>query len=181
MESIKMLWTTHSAEIVLGIAGMQAFLLVLSLIVLIRLNGQKKTLRILSGKLEDGEKLKELLESEEFDGEDIRSYLRHLHSQTRRLKGKVGLIRYNAVGERASDMSFSLALLDEQQDGVVISSLFSSQGPSYIYAKPVQGGRSSYRLSSHEEQAIEQAMHSSQEPAPLEPSKREEPQLVTSR
>ena len=69
---------------------------------------------------------------------------------------RVGLIRYNPFDDTGGDQSFALALLDEHEDGIVISSIFSRTG-SRLYAKPVKSGKSKYTLSAEEEKAIVQA------------------------
>lgn len=72
---------------------------------------------------------------------------------------KVGVIRYNAFDNVGSDLSFSIAMLNNNDDGVVISSLYSRDNSS-TYAKPVAGGKSKYALSAEELQAIDTARKS---------------------
>lgn len=69
---------------------------------------------------------------------------------------KVGIIRYNAFDNVGSDLSYSIALLDNNDDGMVISSLYS-RDTSSTYAKPVTGGKSKYALSAEELKAIDMA------------------------
>jgi len=69
---------------------------------------------------------------------------------------KVGVIRYNAFDDVGSDLSFSIALLDNNDDGVVLSSLYSRDSSS-TYAKPVSAGKSKYALSAEEIKAIDLA------------------------
>ena len=69
---------------------------------------------------------------------------------------RVGLIRYNPFGDTGGDQSFALAILDEHDDGIVLSSIFG-RAESRLYAKPVKGGKSKYTLSAEEEKAIIQA------------------------
>lgn len=69
---------------------------------------------------------------------------------------KVGIIRYNAFDNVGSDMSYSIALLDNNDDGVVFSSLYA-RDTSSTYAKPVSGGKSKYALSAEELKAIDMA------------------------
>lgn len=69
---------------------------------------------------------------------------------------KVSIVRYNAFDNVGSDLSFSIALLDNNDDGVVISSLYARDSSS-IYAKPVSAGRSKYALSAEEIKAIDDA------------------------
>ena len=70
---------------------------------------------------------------------------------------KVGIIRYNAFDDVGSDLSFSIALLNNNDDGVVISSLYARDSSS-TYAKPVTGGKSKYALSAEEIKAIDTAI-----------------------
>jgi hypothetical protein len=67
---------------------------------------------------------------------------------------KVGLLRFNPFREIGGDQSFSLALLDDDNNGLIISSLYSREGVR-IYAKSIQKGQSvKYPLTEEEKQAI---------------------------
>ena len=70
---------------------------------------------------------------------------------------KVGIVRFNPFHEVGSDQSFSLALLDENNDGVVISSLYTRE-ENRIYGKPIKNTQSEYSLSAEEKKAIEIAI-----------------------
>jgi hypothetical protein len=69
------------------------------------------------------------------------------------MKSKVGIYRYNAFSEQGNGMSFSIAILDEHRNGVVLSGIHNRED-TYIYAKPVQNGQSEYALSPEEKEAI---------------------------
>ncbi|QQG42791.1 MAG: DUF4446 family protein [Candidatus Giovannonibacteria bacterium] len=69
---------------------------------------------------------------------------------------KVGLVRYNPFSDAGGDQSFALALLNDKNDGVVISSLYGRE-MNRIYAKPIQGGSSQYQLTEEERTAIQNA------------------------
>jgi hypothetical protein len=69
---------------------------------------------------------------------------------------RVGLVRFNPFSDTGGDQSFSIALLDGQNDGLVISSLFS-RSETRVFAKPVQNGQSKYNLTAEEEEAIQLA------------------------
>lgn len=69
---------------------------------------------------------------------------------------KIGIVRFNPFSEVGGDQSFSIALLDGNDDGVVITSLYSREG-NRVYGKPIQNGKSQYPLSEEEKQAIEKA------------------------
>jgi hypothetical protein len=70
---------------------------------------------------------------------------------------KTGTVRFSAFPDTGSDLSFAIALLDAHDDGVVISSLYG-RSESRTYAKPIQGGKSTYQLSEEEKEAIAKAI-----------------------
>lgn len=73
---------------------------------------------------------------------------------------KIGIIRFNAFEDTGSDLSYSIALLDGNNNGVILSSIFG-RNESRAYAKPVVAGQSSYFLTGEEKQALESAMKNS--------------------
>lgn len=70
----------------------------------------------------------------------------------------VGLVRYNAFSDMGSDLSFSIALLDQNADGVVITSIYG-RDESRIFAKPIKAKSSTYRLTEEENEAISKALN----------------------
>ena len=72
---------------------------------------------------------------------------------------KTGIVRFNPFSGVGGDQSFSVALLDGHNDGVVITSLFTREG-NRIYAKPIKNGSSEYILSDEEKEAISKAIES---------------------
>jgi hypothetical protein len=66
------------------------------------------------------------------------------------------VIRYNPFGDTGGDQSFSVALLDLKDNGLVISSLHSRSG-TRTYAKPVISGQSSHHLTEEENKVIKNA------------------------
>jgi hypothetical protein len=69
----------------------------------------------------------------------------------------VGLVRYDAFEDVGGRLSFSCALLDDHGNGVVVTSINGRQD-TRVYAKPIMNARSSYNLSTEEEEAIRQAL-----------------------
>ena len=70
---------------------------------------------------------------------------------------KVGTIRYNPFGDVGSDQSFVIALLDAENNGVVLSSLYSREG-TRVYAKAIVKSESKHHLSNEEKEAIRRAL-----------------------
>ena len=71
---------------------------------------------------------------------------------------KIGIVRYNAVKDVGSNLSFTLALLNNNNNGVVLNGIYSRDN-SNIYAKPIKDGKSEYILSDEEKEAIEKAIN----------------------
>lgn len=69
---------------------------------------------------------------------------------------RIGFVRYNAFDDVGSDLSFALALLNKDGDGVVISSIYSRED-TRTYGKAVRGYSSVKDASKEERAAIDAA------------------------
>ena len=69
---------------------------------------------------------------------------------------KVGLVKFNPFKETGGDHSFSLALLDEQDSGIILTGLHTRER-TRLYIKEVNEGLSKFELSKEEEKAISKA------------------------
>lgn len=69
---------------------------------------------------------------------------------------KVGVVRFNPFKDMGGNQSFAIALIDKNNDGLVISALHTRERVN-IFAKPIENGSSSFPLSKEEEAAISQA------------------------
>lgn len=67
---------------------------------------------------------------------------------------KVGIVRFNAFDNVGSDLSFAIALLDNNDSGIILSGIYARDSSS-TYAKPISSGKSKYSLSAEEIQAID--------------------------
>lgn len=70
---------------------------------------------------------------------------------------KIGLVKYDAFKEMSGKLSFSLALLTENHDGIIITSMHSREG-CFTYCKEVSNEESYYVLSEEERLALNVAM-----------------------
>lgn len=70
---------------------------------------------------------------------------------------KMGLVKYDAFKEMGGKLSFTLALLDENNNGVLLNSVHSSDG-CYSYTKRIKNGDSAITLSNEEKVAVERAI-----------------------
>ena len=151
---------------VLLFACITLILLVGFIIMITKVSSINKKYRTFLQKLGNGKDITEDLENYMYRVErvekqnaEISQYIKNLDEDLTKCIQKVGIIRYNAFKDTGSDLSFTLALLDENNNGVVLNGIYSRE-MSNIYAKPVQNGQSSYTLSNEERQAINKAVES---------------------
>lgn len=98
----------------------------------------------------------ELVKETKGKNKDIENHINYIERYIIQCVQKVGIIRFNAFENVGSDLSFSVALLDSNDNGVIISGIYSRDSTS-TYAKPVVNGNSKYTLSAEEIQAINAA------------------------
>lgn len=73
---------------------------------------------------------------------------------------KVDMVRFNPYQETGGDQSFSIALLNVEGSGLVITSLHSRSG-TRVFAKPVERGKpTTHQLADEEQEAIRAALGS---------------------
>lgn len=72
---------------------------------------------------------------------------------------KIGFVRFSAFAHEDANRSWCLALLDRNNQGVIITTLFGRDG-STTFAKQVEDGKAEQALSEQEEQALKEALES---------------------
>ena len=80
---------------------------------------------------------------------------------------KVGMVKYDAFHEMGGKLSFSLALLDQKNDGFIINAMHSREG-CYTYIKEIVNGNSIIVLADEEKEALDIAMGLKKLTAPVE-------------
>lgn len=93
----------------------------------------------------------------DFENEQMIKYLETVERRLKKSVRGVGIVRFNPFENAGSNQSFCIAFLNEEGDGVVISSLYSREKVN-IYAKPIKNSSSEYPLSEEEKEAIKSAM-----------------------
>ena len=84
---------------------------------------------------------------------DIRVLYKNMESAFQ----KMGLVKYDAFNQMGGQLSFCLALLDENNNGFIINSVHSTEG-CYSYTKEVKLGETTIPLGKEEEEAMAIAM-----------------------
>lgn len=145
-------------------AGLMAMcLLIYNIILSCRLRSYKKLTRLLQGgTLEEHiVALEKRLCSQQQAISNVKDTVSGLQKEISLFPQHWHLERYNAFENTGSDLSFSLALLNDIEDGFVLTGIFGRED-TRIYAKPVSAGKSSYYLSEEEMLAIKNAMKTTQ-------------------
>lgn len=73
---------------------------------------------------------------------------------------KVGIVKYDAFREMGGQLSFSIALLDQKDNGFIMNSVHSASS-SYVYTKEIENGHSAIELSGEEKEALQIAINAS--------------------
>ena len=87
-----------------------------------------------------------ILEENEF----IRQFLRKTIVRT-------AMVRFRAFEDMGGDLSYAVAMLDANNDGVIFSSIFA-RADSRSYIKPIKNGSSEYPLTDEEKGVLKEAM-----------------------
>lgn len=102
------------------------------------------------GLYEDNTFLKKSVEKNKKD-------IRTLYKNMEKTFQKIGIVKYDAFKQMGGQLSFSLALLDENNDGFVLNSVHSTEG-CYTYTKEIRGGACEISLGEEEQEALSIAM-----------------------
>lgn len=151
----------------LAIMGIMILLVIGFIVLFTKFSSLSKKYKNFMEKLGNGKSLEEDLENYmyrvnkvEKQNAEIYNQIENIDNHLMKCIQKVGIIRYNAFRDVGSDLSFALALLDEDNNGIVLNGIYARE-MSNIYAKPIENGESTYVVSEEEAQAIQKAMDSS--------------------
>lgn len=147
------------AAIFIFLAGM--CLLVIVMLQSLQISRMKQRIDMLTGGVEGDLEavLGQHLETVHEVGQDLDELTARtavLESAGRHHYARQGLVRFSPFEDTGGNQSFALALLDESDDGLIISSLHSRTG-TRIYAKVVTNGKPDATTSPEETQAIDEA------------------------
>lgn len=160
-------WSQEFTFAIICMAVSIILLLVLIAVLWAKVNGMhKKYMKMMNGSgveqlpdliAEMQQKLNDLAASDQ----KLSSNIHEIRERMAVLKGNVALHRFNAFNEagRGSDLSFSVAFLDDEASGAVITAIHG-RDETFVYGKPINKGESKYSLSPEEKQAVQSAMHS---------------------
>jgi hypothetical protein len=156
----------NNAIIVIVLAAMTLLLLILLIITMIRLGGlNKKYIKFMSGA--NGENLEKQVLSRFADVDVLKKDNKLMHTEIDKIKEnllvtyqKIGVVKYDAFKEMGGKLSFVLALLDKNNNGILLNSVHSSREGCYTYIKEIIKGESFLELSADEKAALDMAINS---------------------
>ena len=153
-----------SDYIIIGLAAFAIILLILIIVNMAQTSKLKKKYnKFMSGKnaksLEDTlikrlDQVDSLMEANNANEKSIKKLFANMKFTFQ----KVGLVKYDAFNEMGGKLSFSLALLNQTNDGFVLNAVHSREG-CYTYIKEIVKGESYIVLGEEEKEALRQAVN----------------------
>ena len=164
MDKVLNIINEYSIFIILGLAIITILLFLTTIALMVSVGKvNKKYKKMMRGS--KGRSIEELINNnlDRIDEavENAQKSLEATNSFEESLKGcvnKVTIMRYKAFEDVGSDLSFSIAMLDSHNDGIVLTSIYSRQD-SITYAKPIDKGISRYELSEEELHVLNEAVN----------------------
>ncbi|MDH4330590.1 MAG: DUF4446 family protein [Candidatus Moranbacteria bacterium] len=160
---MKELLEPYTFIILIAIVSFFAISVILGIVVLLKVKKlEKKSKHFFSGK--NGGDLEELLNKNIENIHKMDDDIQELFKASNEIYDlsfsgihKIGLVRFNPFKDLGGDQSFSIALLNGDNSGIVISSLHTREG-TRIYSKSIKNSKSEkYTLTAEEEESIEKA------------------------
>ena len=152
----------ESDYIIIGLVAVTLIMFIMLMVNMAQISGLKKRYKtFMSGKdaksLEDAfveklEQMDNLIKVSNVNAQNIDI----LSKKVRQTFQKVGLVKYDAFNEMGGKLSFSLALLNENEDGIILNAVHSREG-CYTYMKDIIAGNAVVNLSEEEKAALESA------------------------
>ena len=154
-----------SDYVIMGLAALTVLLLLIVFINIIQMHKLKKKYKMfMDGKnaktLEESilsrmDQIDHLISSTQKNESDIQKIYKNMKTTFQ----KVGLVKYDAFHEMGGKLRFSLALLNEINDGFIVNAMHSREG-CYTYIKEIIDGNSIIALADEEQEALDMAMKS---------------------
>lgn len=164
MENILNIINEYSSFIIIGLLIITILLFIVVISLYSSVNKlEKKYRRLMRGS--NNKNLEELIASklEEIDksmkaSEEALNKYEDLKEEMKSCVNKIAIMRYKAFEDVGSDLSFSIAILNSYNDGIILTGIYSRQD-SRTYAKPVDKGISRYELSEEETYVLNEAIN----------------------
>ena len=149
--------------LLVGSCGLSLVLLIAFIVCIIKMNKlYRRYDRFMRGK--DAESLEDTMQNileqlKDLNAKDRanKDMMKVLSKQVKDSFQKFGFVKYNAFKGMGGNLSFVLAMLDDNNTGFVLDAVHSREG-CYLYLKEVEEGATEVLLGSEEQEALEQAL-----------------------
>ena len=163
MQNITNIVDLYQSYILIGLIVLVIILLLVIISVLKSLNHlESKYRRLMRGA--NGKNIEELvidnlkkIQKAKEETEYVKQMYKGLDERLRQCIRNVSVVRYRAFEDVGSDLSYSIAFLDDNTNGVIMTGIFG-RNESTTYAKPIDKGISRYELSLEEQQALKNSI-----------------------
>jgi hypothetical protein len=88
--------------------------------------------------------------------EEINKHLLIVDKRLDKSIRKVETVRFNPFVDAGSNQSFAISFINDEGNGVVLSSLYARDRMS-IFAKPIKSGKSEFELSTEEKEVLKKS------------------------
>jgi hypothetical protein len=156
----------NNSIITIILAALSLLLLILLIITMSKVSRlNKKYKKFMSGA--NGENLEKQILSRFADIDGLKKDNKMMHEEIDKINEnlqvtyqKIGVVKYDAFKEMGGKLSFVLALLDKNNNGILLNSVHSSREGCYTYLKEIIKGESFLELSADEKAALDMALNS---------------------
>ena len=147
---------SNAVYIILGLAALLIILLINIIVLGVKFKKMNKNYKkFMTGA--SGENLEEQILSRFADIDNLKTETNKLNEDLKKVKEnllityqKVGVVKYDAFKEMGGKLSFVMALLDKNNNGILLNSVHSSREGCYTYLKEIIKGESFLELSEDE-------------------------------
>jgi hypothetical protein len=165
LNTVQNFLNANAVYIICVLLVMLVVLIILTVILFAKFNDLKEAYEeFMQGR--DGKSLEEILTQVVEDNKRVKAQCRNdiqaIAEMKRGLKDsykKIGIVKYDTLRGMTGKLSFSLALLDGEDSGFVLTSMHTQDG-CYSYLKEIIHGESHAILSNEEKDALNMAMNS---------------------
>jgi len=88
---------------------------------------------------------------------EIRKTISSMQLESKGYIQKMGIVRFNPFADTGGEQSFTLGLLDKEDNGVILTGLHTRER-TRVYVKPIVKGQSKIDLSKEEDKALKLAI-----------------------
>lgn len=154
----------NTIYIILGLAALTIILLFVTIIIMVKQRKlNKKYKKFMQGT--NGENIEAVILNKFTEIDILKADSKKIYAEIEKINEnllttiqKVGIVKYDAFHEMGGKLSFVLALLNKNNDGVILNSVHSSREGCYTYLKEIIKGELFLELSIEEKEALDQAI-----------------------